>query len=94
MWVRSLDCVDLLEEGIATHFSILAQRISWTEEPGRLRSVGSQELDTTEAMQHACVLFGHGYLDFPDGSEGKESVCNAGDTGEVGLIPRVTKSWT
>ena len=40
-----------LEEGMATHSSILAWRIPWTEEPGRLqcRSVGSKESDTTEA---------------------------------------------
>ena len=33
MWVRSLGQEDLLEEGMATHFSILAWRIPWTEEP-------------------------------------------------------------
>ena len=33
--------------GIATHSSILAWRIPWTEEPGRLQSMGLQELDTT-----------------------------------------------
>ena len=33
---------------MATHSSILAWEIPWTEEPGRLPSVGSQELDTTE----------------------------------------------
>ena len=33
-----------------THFSILAWRIPWTEEPGRLQSVGSQESDTTERL--------------------------------------------
>ena len=32
-WVRSLGLEDLLEEGMATHSSILAWRISWTEEP-------------------------------------------------------------
>ena len=36
-----------LKEGMATHSSVLAWRIPWTEEPGRLRSMGSQELDTT-----------------------------------------------
>ena len=36
MWVPSLNRKDLLEEGMATHFSILAWKISWTEEPGRL----------------------------------------------------------
>ena len=39
---------DPLEEDMATHFSILAWRTPWTEEPGRLQSVGS-ELDATEA---------------------------------------------
>ena len=34
--VRPLGREDLLEEGIATHLSILAQRIPWTEDPGRL----------------------------------------------------------
>ena len=36
-----------LEEEMATHSSILAWRIPWTGEPGRLQSVGSQELDMT-----------------------------------------------
>ena len=35
---------DLLEEGIATHTSILAWRIPWTEEPGGLQSIGSQRV--------------------------------------------------
>ena len=35
---------DLLEEGMATHFSILAWRIPWTEEPGGLQSMGSQRV--------------------------------------------------
>ena len=36
MWVRSLGQEDPLEEGTATHSSILAWRVLWTEEPGRL----------------------------------------------------------
>ena len=36
--VRSLGREDLLEKGMATHFSILVWRISWTEEPGRLNT--------------------------------------------------------
>ena len=36
-------------EGMATHSSILAWRIPWTEEPGGLQSIGCTELDTTEA---------------------------------------------
>ena len=42
MWVVSLGQEDPLEEGMATHSSILAWRISWTEEPGVLQSMGSQ----------------------------------------------------
>ena len=44
MWVRSLGQEDLLEEEMATHSSILAQRIPWTEEPGKLQSTGSQRV--------------------------------------------------
>ena len=40
--VRSLDWEDPLEKGIATHSSILAWRIPWTEEPGGLQPMGSQ----------------------------------------------------
>ena len=40
--VRSLGQEDLLEEGTSTHSSILARRILWTEEPGRLQSMGSK----------------------------------------------------
>ena len=41
-WVRFLGREDLLEQGMATHSSPLAWRIPWTEEPGRLQSMGSQ----------------------------------------------------
>ena len=40
-WVQSLGWEDPLEEGVATHSSILAWRIPWTEEPGMLQSMGS-----------------------------------------------------
>ena len=43
-WVRSLGLEDSLEKGMATHSSILAQRIPWTEEPGGLWSMGSQRV--------------------------------------------------
>ena len=43
-WVQSLGSEDLLEEEMATHSSILAWRISWTEEPGRLQSMGLQRV--------------------------------------------------
>ena len=41
---RSWDQEDPLEEGMATHSSILAWRIQWTEEPGGLQSMGSQRV--------------------------------------------------
>ena len=44
MWVQSLSWEDPLEEGTATHFSILAWRIPWMEEPGRLQSMESQRV--------------------------------------------------
>ena len=46
--VRSLGWEDPLEKGMATHSSILAWRIAWREEPGRLDSMGWQKLDRTE----------------------------------------------
>ena len=42
-WVQSLGQKDPLEKGMATHSSILAWRIPWTEEPGGLQSVGLKE---------------------------------------------------
>ena len=50
-WVQSLGQKDPLEEGIATHYSILAWRILWTEEPGGLQSPGvCKDSDTTERL--------------------------------------------
>ena len=43
-WVRSLDQKDALEKGMVNHFSILAWKIPWTEEPGGLQSRGSQRV--------------------------------------------------
>ena len=43
-WVQSLGWDDPLEKGMATHSSILAWRIPWTEKPGRLQSLGSQRV--------------------------------------------------
>ena len=47
-WVRSPGQEDPLENGIATHSSILAWRIPWTEEPGGLQSMSHKESDMTE----------------------------------------------
>ena len=46
--VQSLGQEDPLEKGVASHSSILAWRIPWTEEPGRLQSMESQRVGMTE----------------------------------------------
>ena len=43
-WVRSLDTEDLLEKEMAIHASTIAWKIPWTEEPGRLPSMGLQRV--------------------------------------------------
>ena len=50
--VRSLGWEDPLEKEMATHSSILAWRIPWTEEPDGLQSMGMQELDRTQQLNH------------------------------------------
>ena len=50
VWFLSWE--DSLEEGMATHASILAWRIPWTEEPGGLQSIELQESDMTKANGH------------------------------------------
>ena len=44
IWVQSLGWEDLLEKEMATHSSIPAWKTPWTEEPGRLQSMGSQRV--------------------------------------------------
>ena len=44
-WVQSLGWEDPLEKGMATHSSILAWRIPWTEKPGGLQSIESQRVE-------------------------------------------------
>ena len=51
-WVQSLGWEDPLEKGMATHSSILAWRIPWTEESSGLQSMGSQRANTTEQLTH------------------------------------------
>ena len=43
-WIQSLGLEDPLEKEMATHSSTLAWKIPWTEEPGRLQSIGSQRV--------------------------------------------------
>ena len=44
-WVPSLGWKDPMEKGMATHFSMLVWRIPWTEEPGRIQSMGLQRVE-------------------------------------------------
>ena len=53
--VRSLGQGELLEKGMATHFSILAWRIPWTEEPGGLQSMGLQSV-RRDSVFHSLIL--------------------------------------
>ena len=57
MQVHFLGWEDTLEEGMATHSSILAWRIPWAEEPSRLQSRGCIELDTTDMTKHTAQSF-------------------------------------
>ena len=56
-WVRFLGWEDPLEKEMATHSSILAWKIPWTEEPLRLPSLGSQRVDTTEQLHFTSLYF-------------------------------------
>ena len=58
-WFRSLGQEDPLEKGMATHSSILAWRIPWTEELGDYSPWGCKELDTTEQLPLFFFLIFH-----------------------------------
>ena len=61
-WVPSLGQDDSMEKGMATHSSVLAWRIPWTEEPGRLQSVGLKESDMIEWLSNTHTIVFHGHL--------------------------------
>ena len=72
MWVPSLGREDPLEEGMATHSSILAWRIPWTGEPGGLQSVGSQRVGHNRSdltCTHISLLLPHDNLIINLGAE-------------------------
>ena len=90
-WVQFLDQEEPLEKKMATHCSILAWEIPWTEEPGGLQSIGSQKSDTTQSLGQA-LWPGLGYKMaqgkkwlryFHGGSDDKEFPCNMGDLGSI-----------
>ena len=80
-WVRSLGREDPLEKGMATHSSILARRIPWTEEPGGLQSTGSQS--RTRQSDFTFRFHFPTNQAFLSGSEVKGSACNVGDLGST-----------
>ena len=98
--VQSLGWEDPLEKEMAIHSRTIACKIPWTEEPGKLQSMGSQRdpMDcicfvayTQLSKRTDLEMFIHFNLslDFPGGSDSKASVCNAGDPG---LIPGLGRS--
>ena len=68
MWVRPLGQEDPLEEGMATHCSILACAIPWTEEPGGLQSLSWEGPLEEEMATDSCILAGesHGQRSLAD----------------------------
>ena len=54
--VQFLGQEDPLGKGMATHSSIFAWRVPWTEEPAGLQSMGRKESDTTERLTQVCGL--------------------------------------
>ena len=55
-WVQFLGQEDLLEKKMATYFSILAWRIPWTEEPGRLQIIGSTKFGHNLATKTTATI--------------------------------------
>ena len=87
-WVQSLGQEDPLEKWTATHSSILAWRILWTEEPGRLQSLGLQRVRhdwaTFTFTSMCCYMIDPCWLSiFLGGSVGEETTCNAEDGGSI-----------
>ena len=98
-WVWSPDWEDPLEKEMANHSSTLAWKIPWTEEPGRLQSMGSQS--RTQLSDFTMYFFRtstwspleshlsiNTILGFSGGSDGKESAWGWGDTGSIPGLER------
>ena len=67
-WVQSLGWEDTLEKEKATHSSILAWRIPWTEEPGGLQPMGSQRVrhDRNDLARTHAQYFTHNLMEIPE----------------------------
>ena len=90
-WISTLGPEDPLEKKMATHSSILAWGVPWTEEPGGLQSVGSPRIGYTEQLTLTWFLYQQHTLFitrlFPPSSVSKESACNAGSIPRLGRSP-------
>ena len=78
MQETQLQCLgqeDPLEKEMSTHSSILAWQILWTQEPGRLHSMGARRSQTRLKDETAATA--------AVGSDGKVSACNAGDPDSI-----------
>ena len=94
-WVRSLSQEDPLDKEMATHSSILAWRIPWTEEPGRLQSMGWQRVGHdwatnthTHTHKYYCIT------DAVDMNLGKLRVILRDRDAWYAAVHGLTKSWT
>ena len=61
MWVTSLGQEDTLEEGVATHSSILAWEVPWTEVLAGLQSTGLQQSELTQKWVFLCLFVKYAY---------------------------------
>ena len=103
-WVRALGWEDPLEKEMAIHSSTIAWKIPWTEEPGRLQSMGSQRVGldwaTSLSLSLSNAVTSSGTWANPFTFLGflgevlvvKNPPANAGDKREVGLIPGSRRS--
>ena len=98
-WVQSLGQEDTLEKGMATHSSISAWRIPWTEEPGGLQSIGSQRvghnwndlahMSIESVMSSNCPILCQPLLLLPSAFPSIRVCSN-----ELALLIRWTKYWS
>ena len=99
-WVQSLGLEHPLEKGMATHSSILAWEIPWTEEPGGLQSIGSQRVRHDWATEHThwLSLFSayvtptliRGIHNQPDSKACPEDIKEKAQNGHLNLRPFIS----
>ena len=86
-WVQSLGRENPLEKGMATHTGILAWRISWIEESGRLPSMGRKEADMTELSRNFHFQgTKHWNVRFPRWHRAQNPPANAGDARDFSSV--------